>query len=124
MDQIGDVVGTKTSMLEWPYNLRPTPEESRKDEEFLQRYERGEIKSKWRPLSEKQRDRMLRLQAQPYCIFTILGDGEEFTIEMRCDCGVDESFDQTATKPHIVHLDKFLQKHKNCPPRSRPTRKT
>jgi len=104
---------------EWPYNLRPTPEEVRKDEEFIQRFERGEVK--FQPLPEKQRARMQRFQAQPYCISTILGDGDEFTIEMRCDCGVDESFDQTATKPFIAHRNKFLEKHRSCPPR--PARK-
>jgi len=116
---VGSGMEVAESRSDWPYCLRPTPEEVRRDEEFIQKYENNEIELEFRPLSEKQLARVRRLQAQPYCISTIIGDGEAFTIEMRCDCGADGSFDQTATRPYIQHRNSFIEAHRNCQP-SRP----
>jgi hypothetical protein len=55
----------------WPYNLRPSPEQIEKDEEFLRRYESGEIEFKPIAPGSRAHDRMKRLQAQPWTVSTL-----------------------------------------------------
>lgn len=101
------------SEAEWPLNLRRTEEQEKADEEWLEKLERGEIK--FRKETPKESKRRKRLQALPWTISTETSrKSENFKVTMRCDCGFNKVFDQTASKPWRKHVDDFKETHSKC----------
>jgi hypothetical protein len=95
----------------WPLNIPlPSPEKIAEYETLADKFERGDFET--RPLTGVERKKMERLQADPVTVSIIRRKPEEFQVEMRCRCGVEDKFDHTAPKPWIDRRNKFRQGHR------------
>lgn len=97
----------------WPFYLfQHTPEQIAEYERLADLAEKGLLKT--RPLNPKEREQMKRFQASPTSASIIEKGPESFLVEMRCRCGAEESFDETASQPWEQHRDNFHKKHEGC----------